>query len=82
MTGPCNYCGRAGPVRIKEGEDGAAEDLHVCDQCWKLLQSPATALPLIRGDLSISLRGTMSEERLKRTIDSFMERLSSMKPRG
>lgn len=82
MDGPCYFCSRSGKLRIRADENPYSKDVHVCDQCWKLLQNPATALPLIRGDLSVSLRGTMPEARLKATIDKYMEKLASLKRPG
>ena len=82
-TGPCNFCNRAGPIRVSvDEEESINEDIYVCNQCWKLLQNPATALPLIRGDLSISLRGKMPKAYLQKSIDAFIEKISEMKPKN
>lgn len=76
--GPCNFCGSKGQRRGGE-EDGLEEDLFVCGSCWNLLQKPETALPLLRGHLSLSLRGVPgSAER----IQSFMGEISGWKPRN
>ncbi len=80
MSGACAFCTRSGEVRA--GEGGAPEDVRVCGGCWKLLQDPATALPLLRGDLSVSLRGRVPEAVLKRSIDRFMETVSKFKRPG
>lgn len=69
----CMYCGKPGTRRIEEA------DSSVCGKCWKLLQNPATALPLIRGHLTLTLRGTVPEDKLKLHIDKFMEQLATWK---
>jgi len=80
--GPCHFCSRPGPLRAETGKDQVEEDVHVCEGCWDLLKDPATALPLIRGDLSISLRGTAPEAQLGRALNNFMERLSKFRRPG
>lgn len=79
MSGPCHYCTKPGD-RVGGQEDGLNEDLFVCRLCWKLLQNPATALPLIRGDLNLSLRSS-PEKGLVSRIDRFVEELSTWKRR-
>ena len=66
----CQFCNRSAGVR-KDLEIG------VCDQCWALLQKPVTALPLIRGHLTLSLRGKMPEAELKKRVNAFMEMIST-----
>lgn len=83
MNGPCYFCTRPGKLCVKaDQKDPGGENSYVCDQCWRLLQNPATALPLIRGDLAISLRGTMPENRLKAILDKYMEKLATFKRPG
>jgi hypothetical protein len=77
--GQCHYCSGEGPKRVGI-EDGIEEDLYACEQCWELLKNPATALQLIRGDLSIELRGTMGESTAKNVIDRFMGTISEWGP--
>ncbi len=71
--GPCEYCGKNAPEFMKELE------VFLCGACKKLLANPATALPLIRGHLTLKLRGTIREETLKKWIDDYMNLLSSLK---
>jgi hypothetical protein len=61
----CQYCTSA--AKPLEGSE-----IAVCPKCWQLLQNPATALPLIRGHLTMTLRGTMPDSELKTKIDAFM----------
>jgi len=70
----CQFCTMAG----KDREDG----VYICDACWKLLQEPTTAMALIRGHLTMELRGKMPEEDLKKHIDKFMEMVSTWKRPG
>jgi len=72
----CEYCAR--PARPREG----LEDTAVCDSCYSLLQNPVTALPLIRGHLTLTLRGTMPDAELKKKIDAFMQMISGWKRPG
>ena len=65
----CTYCSR--PSRKQDGID-----VEVCPECWKLLQNPITALPLIRGHLTMTLRGKMPDSELKMRIDEFMKFIS------
>lgn len=69
----CMYCGKP-TSRVIEGAD-----CSVCEKCWKLLQNPVTALPLIRGHLTLTLRGTIPEDKLKLQIDKFMEQIATWK---
>ncbi len=74
-NGHCEYCGRPGLKRVGV-EDGLDEDMHVCTHCWKLLQSPATALPLLRGHLSLEMRGVVKPVAAGKMVDSFMEKVA------
>jgi hypothetical protein len=71
----CEYCGRSAD-KI-EGVQAA-----VCTACWALLQNPVTALPLIRGHLTLTLRGQIPDEELKKRIDAFMAMIASWKRPG
>ncbi len=78
--GPCEYCRQPG-IRRSGLEDGLKEDLYVCGQCWKLLQSPATAVPLLRGHLSLEMRGVVKPGMAGGMITSFVERVAAWRPR-
>jgi hypothetical protein len=71
----CQFCSK--PAEAMEGTEAA-----VCSSCWDLLKEPSTALPLIRGHLTLTLRGTMPEEELKRRIDAFMQMIAGWKRPG
>jgi hypothetical protein len=64
----CEFCNG-------EGED-KGDGVSVCKLCWGLLQNPATALPLIRGTMTMKLRGSVSKEILDKMINDFMEMIS------
>jgi hypothetical protein len=76
----CIFCYGEGTPRVKT--DAGGEELSVCDYCWKLLQDPKTALPLIRGHLSLTMRGRIPADQLKFQIDKFMERIAGWKPKN
>jgi hypothetical protein len=73
----CNYCDRTGKECIP-GDDPA----YVCDGCWKILQNPITALPFLRGHLTLELRGKVPEHLLKKQINTFMEHAAKLKRPG
>jgi len=75
----CIFCRGKGVPRIMAEETDLKEELSVCNYCWKLLQNPKTALPLIRGHLSLTMRGKMPAEYLKFQIDKFMEKIADWK---
>lgn len=77
--GSCHYCSKEGLRRAGE-EDGLSEDMFVCPGCWKLLSSPVTALPLIRGDLT--LRSRSGSPAVGTGIEPFMEMIAGWKPRN
>lgn len=68
----CMYCGSPAEQRLDGDEESG-----VCPGCWELLKDPGTALPLIRGHLTSSLRGKIPEDRLKASVDAFVSRLSA-----
>jgi len=78
--GPCEYCKREGPRRAGP-EDGLKEDLHVCTYCWKLLQSPSTALPLLRGHLALEMRGVVQPKKAGTMVESFIRGVAGWMPR-
>lgn len=77
--GRCHYCEKTGPRRAGQ-EDGLSEDMFVCAGCWRLLQKPETALPLIRGDVTLRVRS--GPPGLASRIEPFMEMLAGWKPRN
>lgn len=74
-TGPCWFCDRPGPLVAPAGEDGVPQDVFLCAPCKKLLQKRETALPLLRGRLSLSSRGGGAAA--QKRIDRFIELMSS-----
>lgn len=81
--GRCHYCMSPGR-RIAGPEDGPwlKDDLHVCAKCWKLLQDPKTGPSLVRGDLSIELRGVVPEEKAEKMIQALMDLMGQWRPRN
>ena len=75
MTGTCMYCSRDGKNRLDDGE----EPSFVCSSCWAILKNPTTALPFIRGHLTLQLRGTVSEEELTKRMNLFMGKIAGWK---
>lgn len=63
-----------------KGEDGIREDVFICPSCKKLLKKPETALPLIRGRITLEHRDEGTH--MKRRINRFMEGISTWKPRN
>ena len=78
--GPCEYCSRPGD-RISGTEDGLTKDLFVCQQCMALLRDPKVGLQLVRGNVTLALRGTGQDRDDKKRIDRFMEMLSGWRRR-
>lgn len=77
----CYYCTQDGILRVKKEEaEKLTSDIYVCDNCWRLLQNPATALPLIRGHLSLTEGRKMPEKQFKKMMDNYMDKLSKFKP--
>lgn len=77
----CHYCTRTGKLRVsKEESPDLTDDIYICDFCWRLLQNPATALPLIRGHLSVTQGREMPEDKFKKIIEQFMSVISDFKP--
>ena len=81
MNGPCHFCRQTNsPPRVGEGEPHP--ELHVCKGCWSLLKNPSTALPLLRGHLTLELRGKLGAHELKEMLESWMKVVSSWRPRN
>lgn len=72
VLGPCEYCTRPGKQVAFQEPDGA--DIFLCAICQKLLKSPATALPLIRGHISIL--GRELGPNFQSQINKFMGKIS------
>ena len=69
------YCQRPGRLINEE------KSVVVCDNCNELLKDPVTALPLIRGCLSLNLRGIMDEKAAQAAINKFMAEISTWVPK-
>jgi hypothetical protein len=70
----CDFCNNPGQNR--------GDEVCVCASCWALLQDPKTALPLIRGTVTMKLRGTLPKAELDRMVNEFMGRISEWKRPG
>lgn len=81
MSESCEYCGAPGVLRV-EKQEGLDEDVYVCDDCWRLLKDPKTALPLMRGHLTMKLKGKMPPSALSRTVNKYMDLISAWKLRN
>lgn len=81
--GECTFCYKPGKLRVKAMEQpDVGEDTHICDLCWKLLKNPATAIPLMRGHLTLTGRGKIPEAQLKFQVDQFVEKILPWKKRN
>lgn len=78
--GPCEYCMVKSPPFM--GPPEIEVQTYLCSSCLKLLRNPATALPLIRGNLTMKMNGKIPEDRLKRMLNSYMSKISEFKPRN
>ena len=75
----CEYCTIKGELRVKKEEADVLEhDIYVCDHCWRLLKNPATALPLLRGHLSLKHRQNTKGK--PKQLENFMEMISKWRP--
>lgn len=70
----CSFCDHPGVDR--------GDEVVVCNSCWTLLQDPKTALPLIRGTVTMQMRGSLPKEKLERVVNDFMGMVSSWKRPG
>ncbi len=76
----CMFCyAPDSPVRVQASEGGPSEDARACNRCWKLLKDPKTALPMIRGHLTLTLRNQVPQAVLDKQLQNFMELMSKMK---
>lgn len=78
----CEYCDKIGELRINSGEQGINRDIYICDLCWRLLKNPRTALPLLRGHLTLSQRGIANPTYNEKIINKFMSMVADWKPRN
>lgn len=79
--GRCEYCSGSGPERVSTGE-GVEKPVYVCATCWKMMKDPRKAIPLMRGNTALNLRGKMSEEDFKKMAEAFFLEVSKWKPRN
>ena len=77
LTG-CEYCDTDGVLRAGPA-DGLEKQVYVCESCWKLLKDPKTALPLLRGHITMQLRGTVSSPNLDQWINDYMAIIANWK---
>jgi hypothetical protein len=77
----CTYCDKLGELRVSADENVLKKDIFVCDLHWKILNDPKTALPFIRGMVTLKNRGKEDPDVLKKKIDKFMNDISSWKRR-
>lgn len=75
MRKNCDYCTEE-TERSVETDSGP---VPVCQKCAALLSSPRTGPRLIRGHLTIRLRGTVKPERLEEFLGKAMPVLESMR---
>jgi len=79
----CLFCSSKGIIRVEKSE--LCDEVIICDKCFKLLKNPTTALPLIRGTLSLQLKiipkTDLQKAQYQKTLDKFMEEISKWKPR-
>lgn len=71
----CDYCTEK-TDRAVETDSGP---VAVCAKCTALLSSPRTGPRLIRGHMTIRLRGSLRPERLEELLTKAMPVLESMR---
>ncbi len=79
-AGPCEYCKRPG-VRRAGPEDGLQGEAFACKPCWELLKNPLTAVPLLRGHVSLEMRGVVEEREAEKLVQAFVGTVSGLSPR-
>lgn len=79
MKQKCLYCPNDGDVVVTMEESGLRQNVCVCPECMQLLKNPNTAFALIRGSLTLRLRGKMPPDELKKRIDDFISMLYTWK---
>lgn len=78
----CEYCNKPGKLRVSAEESTINKEIHICDNCWRLLKDPRTALPLLRGHLTLSQRNISNPELTNKLLNKFMEMVSTWKPKN
>ena len=53
--------------------------IYLCEKCESILKDPEFAMRLLRGHLSMKLRGTASEEQLEQLIEQGLQALQQFK---
>lgn len=71
----CEYC------QMPTGRQIGTKEIQVflCEKCELLLKDPDCAMRLLRGHLSMKLRGTDSEEALTELIENGLQELKKLK---
>lgn len=67
----CEYC-------YSPGAPAVSEEAHVCASCFRLLKDPVLGLRLLRGHMTMRLRGTGPEPRVRRTVEAAMRQFEAM----
>lgn len=67
----CNFCQL--PTQRQVGTTEIP--VYLCEKCESLLKNPESAMRLLRGHLSMKLRGTATEEQLEQLIEKGIEAL-------
>lgn len=80
IIGTCEYCMNKTAPYLTPEKDGI--EAFVCSKCVKLLKDPVTALPLIRGNLTMKLRGEIPADKLSEMVNRLMVELSKFRPRN
>lgn len=68
----CYFCSFPGILRL---EDRGVRTF-ICNGCWALLKKKETALPLIRGNLTLRLRGKIPPNKLEEILNNYMGEIS------
>lgn len=79
MDHRCEYCTNDGIKRL-DADNVIKTDTYACDQCWKLLKNPITAIPLLRGHMNLTLRDKVNSVELKKLTDVFVKNVIKWKP--
>lgn len=71
----CDYCGDPTERTV----EAMGERVPVCPRCGVLLASPMTGPRLIRGHVTMKLRGRVGNAQLKKLLDQAMPFFDAMK---
>ncbi len=74
--GDCEYCTDKAPLFVQPPE--APTKVYLCARCLKLIRNPSTGLALIRGNLTMKLRGRVAPNKLKPLVDKYIEELTQL----